>query len=152
MTERDLRKLRRSDLLEMLLEQSKELDQMRTQLKQAQDRLSDRKIAVQEAGSLAEAALQLSGVFEAAEEACAQYLYNIRHLSANQEQICAQKEQETNERCDRMLRETKERCERMILEAKQQADAHWEEVNGRIKGMNESYVWLRDILEQKPNK
>lgn len=152
MTERELRKLRRSDLLEMLLDQSRELEQLRSQLKQAQERLAKRNIAIQNAGSLAEASLQLSGVFEAAEEACEQYLYNIRHLSANQEKICAQKEQETIEKCERLERETREKCEQMVLEAKQKADAHWKEVSGRIREMNESYIWLRDILEQKPNK
>lgn len=152
MTERELRKLRRSDLLEMLLDQSRELEQLRSQLNQAQERLADRDIAIQNAGSLAEASLQLSGIFEAAEEACANYLHNIRYLSANQEEICARKERETTEWCQRMERETKEKCERMILDAKQQSDAHWKEVSGRIKEMNESYVWLRDILEQKSGK
>lgn len=74
MTEKKLRKLtRRADLLE----QSKELEETRAQLEMAQQSLENRKIQIEQAGSLAEAALQLNGVFEAAQRAEDQYLENI---------------------------------------------------------------------------
>lgn len=81
MTDQELRKLSRADLLELLLEQSKENERLREQLKQAQEQLASRKIEIDNAGSIAEAALQLNGVFEAAEKAAAQYLENVRRLA-----------------------------------------------------------------------
>lgn len=84
MTERELRKLSRADLLELLLEETKENEKLRIQLEQAQEQLADRRILIENAGSIAEAALQLNGVFQAAEEAAAQYLENVRRLSGEQ--------------------------------------------------------------------
>lgn len=84
MTERELRKLSRADLLELLLEETKENEKLRIQLEQAQEQLADRRILIENAGSIAEAALQLNGVFQAAEEAAAQYLENVRRLAGEQ--------------------------------------------------------------------
>lgn len=81
MTDRELRKLSRADLLELLLEQSRENEQLRKQLEQAEAKLADRKIEIEHAGSIAEAALRLNGVFEAAEQAAAQYLDNVRRIA-----------------------------------------------------------------------
>lgn len=78
MTPKELRRLRRSDLMEMLLELSKENLQLRQELEEANRQLKDRSIQIEQSGSLAEAALRLNGVFEAAQAACRQYEENLR--------------------------------------------------------------------------
>ena len=50
----------------MLIAQAAENDQLKNRLEQAEAQLRDRKIAINNAGSLAEAALSLNGVFQAA--------------------------------------------------------------------------------------
>ena len=75
MTSKELKRLRRTDLMEMLLELSKENVELRRQLDEANAKLADRQIQVENAGSLAEAALQLNGIFAAAQAACEQYEY-----------------------------------------------------------------------------
>ena len=86
MTDRELRKLSRAELLELLLEESRENERLRAQLQQMNAKLADRAIRIERAGSIAEAALQLNGVFQAAEEAAAQYLENVRRLAEEQTQ------------------------------------------------------------------
>lgn len=78
MTDKDLKKLRRVDLLEMLVALSKENEELKQKLKAANKELENRRIAINEAGSIAEAALKLNGIFEAAQRAADQYLDNIR--------------------------------------------------------------------------
>lgn len=77
MTEKELRRLSRAELLEMLLARTEENQKLKKQLREAQEALSDRRIAIEKAGTMAEAALKLSGVFEAADRAARQYLENI---------------------------------------------------------------------------
>ena len=86
MTDRELRKLSRAELLELLLEESRENERLRAQLQEMNEKLADRAIRIERAGSIAEAALQLNGVFQAAEEAVAQYLENVRRLAEEQTQ------------------------------------------------------------------
>lgn len=81
MTEKELKKLSRVDLLEMLLEQSRENERLREELEQVKSQLAERRIKIEKAGSIAEAALVLNGIFQAAEEAAAQYLENIRLIA-----------------------------------------------------------------------
>lgn len=81
MTERELRKMSRTELLELLLDERRENEVLREKLKKALTALSDRQIALTEAGSIAEAALRINGVFEAAQAAADQYLENVRRLT-----------------------------------------------------------------------
>ena len=72
-----LKKLSRQDLLEMLIESEKHVEQLEKELEEAKEKLSDRRIMIENSGSIAEAALKLSGIFEAAQAAADQYLENI---------------------------------------------------------------------------
>ena len=87
-TEKELRKLNRTELLEMLIAQSKRLSRVEEELSAAQKELERRKIAITTSGSLAEAALKLNGIFEAA----AQYLDSLREQESNAEHIIAEAE------------------------------------------------------------
>ena len=58
MTEKELSRLNRKELLEILLELSKENQELREKLKVAESALNDRKIKIDAAGSIAEASLQ----------------------------------------------------------------------------------------------
>ena len=81
MTEKELRRLSRADLLEMLIDQSVELETVKKKLAAAEEALASRVIEINSAGSIAEAALRLNGVFEAAQAACDQYVQNINLLN-----------------------------------------------------------------------
>ena len=81
MTEKELRRLSRRELLEMLITRTIENERLTEELQQAREELSDRKLIQDRAGSMAEAALQLNGVFEAADRAAREYLGNIRRMA-----------------------------------------------------------------------
>ena len=88
MTDQELKKLHRTDLLELLIAQEKENEQLRGKVAQLEAQLTDRTLDLEKAGSIAEAALQVNGVFQTAQDAAAQYLENIRRLSDRQETLC----------------------------------------------------------------
>lgn len=104
MTTKELKKLSREELLEMLLAQTKKVEELEAQLEKVKKQLEDKNIKVAKSGSIAEAALQLNGVFEAAQNAADQYLANIQNLWKKTEVICAKKEAESEE----LLKKSKE--------------------------------------------
>lgn len=110
MTDQELRKLSRTSLLEMLVQQGRELEQTREQLRQARQELDSRIIATEKAGSIAEAALALNQVFRAAQDAADQYLLNIEEKSRQADQLLEQ----TRFRCAEMEAEARTRCQAMI--------------------------------------
>lgn len=81
MTERELRKLSRLDLLELLVRQMEENERLRAELKQAREQLESRELMLENAGSIAQASLQISRVFEAAQMAADVYLENVRRMA-----------------------------------------------------------------------
>lgn len=117
MTDKELRRLSRRDLLRILIEQMKETEKSKQELEETLVRLEEleegyerlrkrldqkdlrihelvdtleaertkRAIELKEAGSIAEAALRLNGIFEAAQKAADQYLYNIQLLQKGME-------------------------------------------------------------------
>ena len=78
MTDKQMQKLNRAELLEMLLQRTRECDELRAELDAVRGRLESRELAVTESGSIAEAAIRVSGVFEAAQQAADQYVENVR--------------------------------------------------------------------------
>lgn len=74
MTEKEMKKLNRYQLLEMLIIQTERAEDLQRQLEQLQEKLESREIQMSHLGSVAEASLQLSGVFEAAQNAADIYL------------------------------------------------------------------------------
>jgi len=80
-----LRKMSRLQLLELLALQEKELVALRKELAEKNALLEDRRLAMEEAGSIAEAALKLNGVFEAAQRAAAQYLVSVTVAAEREE-------------------------------------------------------------------
>ena len=113
MTEKELRRLSRADLLGMLIAQSEELRDVKERLKSAETILASRVIEINTAGSIAEASLRLNGVFEAAQAACEQYMENIRLLNERSQLVCRQMEKESREQADRLLEETRRKCAQM---------------------------------------
>ena len=78
MKQKELRKLRRTELLELMLQMQEEIDQLRQENQELNQKLLDRRITLEQTGSIAEAALKLNKVFEAAQQAAEDYLNSIQ--------------------------------------------------------------------------
>ena len=78
LTEKELRKLNRYQLLELLIMQTEQNQKLQEQVQQLQEQLESRQAQIEQLGSLAEAVLQLNGVFEAAQKAANDYLAAAR--------------------------------------------------------------------------
>ena len=83
MKEKELRKLKRIELYEIMLAQSKEIDQLREELEITKQKLEEKELKVANAGSLAEASLQLTQIFTEVQKAADLYLYNIQQQSGD---------------------------------------------------------------------
>ena len=175
MTDKELHKLNRKELLELMLDQSRQLDDLREQLRQAQEQLTSRQLLLNKAGSIAEASLQLNRVFEAAQAAAEQYLENVQTLSGRQTEVCQQladesqqkadtllnetqtrcqimearcqaMEAETQEKCRILETETREKCETMTRKAEEQANQAWQQAQEKIQQVIDQHSALKDLL------
>ena len=74
MTEKDLKKLNRYQLLELLIVQTDRADKLQAKLDAAENQLANQELQISSLGSIAEASLQLKGVFQAAQDAADMYI------------------------------------------------------------------------------
>ena len=175
LTAADLRRMSRRKLLEVLLECSRENVALKEENEQLQDQnrtlqrqLEDKRLKIDKAGTLAEAALMLNGVIEATQSAAAQYLDNLRELEERETVRCEQKEAQAERRageimestrveCDKLVHRVREQCsameaqtraacDSMIAKAHEEIDGHWEQLSDRLDAFCTAHEGLKEVL------
>lgn len=157
MTEKEMRRLSRADLLEMLIDQSAELEELRGKYAQAVQQLEKRELDVQQVGTLAEAALRFNGVFDAADAAAQEYMEAVRVRMEAQTALCEQLERESQEaaeqlkqntqrQCNKMEEDTKIQCAEMIAKAKAESEEYWNQISTKLDIYCEQYMGIRELL------
>ncbi len=130
MTDKELRHLSRTELLQMLLTQVEKNERLQAELDELKDQLEHRTAVFEQSGTLAEASLQLSGVFEAADRAARDYLAGIQSMNARQEEI----EAEARKNADRIIAKADAYKAARIREA----DEYWEQVRAKVNNLMEA--------------
>lgn len=117
MTEKEVRRLNRSDLIEIIYELQKQNKENSERIRSLEQELEDRSLKLSKAGSIAEAAIQVNNVLESAQAAADQYLSSIRTANASVEK----KLEKTQRQCDEMVRRAQSEADRLLTAAKEQA-------------------------------
>lgn len=141
MTEKELKRLSRTELLELLIEETRRGDRLEQELREAKEKLESREIKKERAGTLAEAALSINSVLEAADAAARQYLENVRNLAFDPAEESA-----------RMLAETEQRCRDMMEQAERDAQRYRDQVKQKLQKLINSDPQLRQALVNTAHK
>ncbi len=121
MTDKELKKLSRIEVLELLLNSEKQKTELEQQLEEARqknreltEKLNSRELDIQEAGNIADASLKISGIFQCAQAAAESYLDNVKSLSEKQEAICAEREAKSKEEAERLTSQARAAGEELL--------------------------------------
>lgn len=123
MTDKELRKLRRDDLLQILIDQQRQIDALKAELQLSKEALNNRDMAIQESGTLAEAALKMNGVFDAAQSAAEEYLRQMRKKADDLAAEAEKKVAEAQKQADNVLRNARSEAEHILNQARSEASA-----------------------------
>lgn len=143
MTDQELKKLNRVQLLELLLDAARENEQLRARQAELERQLQSRTILLEKAGSIAEAALSLNGVFTAAETAAAQYLENIQRLSGEGEAVCQRMEAEARKKAEAICAD----ADAYSRQVRSEADQYRSQVMEKIESLLQEQDSLRFLLQ-----
>ena len=80
LTDKEFKRLSRAELIEIIYRMQQDEETLRRENDELRARLADRRSHLENAGSIAEAALALNGVFAAAQAAADDYLAEVRQL------------------------------------------------------------------------
>lgn len=116
----EIKKMSKKELREHLAaEQAKnrELTEEIEDLRYRADKAEKEEIMINDAGTLAEASLMLSGIFSAADDAAGKYVENVKRLNNRQEAICAARDESSRKQAEVTVTDARRRAEEMLNEA-----------------------------------
>ena len=107
MISKELKRLNRRELVDIIYQLKKNEQENREKTEALEAELQDRRIRISEAGSVAEAAAEITQIFSAAQSTADLYL----------SEIAAMKE-ETEKECARLLEDARRQAEQILAEAR----------------------------------
>ncbi len=119
MAEREVKRLSKYEMQEIILAQDKEIEELKNLLDIKEKLLEDRTIRLLESGSIAEAALKLNGIFEAADAAVKNYVESIEALRVRQDEICAKREEESVRKAEAIIADATQKKDQMTQQCKE---------------------------------
>ena len=171
MPDRELRRMRRAELVEIILALKQTEDRLRAENAALSAQLQERQIHIENAGSIAQAALELNKVFEAAQAAADEYVASVRaaanalraQAEAEAEQILAQAQTEaanlkarTQQQCDaeteaaaRKRAQTEADCKAMLARTQQEIQQRRAAFDRRASELLDGYHSTEFLPEER---
>lgn len=111
MTDKEFKKLRRSELIAIIYEYQKKQDALEQELSDVKKRLGSKELKISNAGSIAEAVVALSGLFETAQKTADSYVKQVRINTAEAEKKAAEIIEEAQKKADEIIENAKKASE-----------------------------------------
>ena len=131
MNNKELKKLSRKDLLEIILAQTNRIEDLETENKKLTTELNSKKIDIESSGSLAEAVVKLSGIFDLAQKTADEYVSLVKVNTKKQE---TKMKKELEKEKNKIIKRTIKECDKK----KQEADNYMKDVEIKVKNFIES--------------
>lgn len=121
MTNKELRRLSRAELIDILFELQTQNENLTAENRELAAQLESRQLQITEAGSIAEAALRLNGVFEAAQAAADQYVRCTKDSLAIAERTLAAAKRQA----DTLVQEATAQAQKLLADADARRESSW---------------------------
>ena len=123
MADRELRRMHRAELIEIIYALKQSEDQLKAQNAALTAQLQDRQLRLESAGSIAQAALELNNVFAAAQAAADDYLHSVQASLADTNATAANTLSQARSEAKRILEQAQADADSLKAQAQQECDA-----------------------------
>ena len=123
MPDRELRRMRRAELVEIILALKQTEDRLRAENAALSAQLQERQIHIENAGYIAQAALELNNVFAAAQAAADDYLHSVQASLADTNATAANTLSQARSEAKRILEQAQADADSLKAQAQQECDA-----------------------------
>ena len=107
MTDKEFKRLSRAQLIDVIYQLQVKQSELEKENQKLQEEVTNKRIRLRQAGNIAEASLAIHNVMQAAQDAAAQYLEEIRLIRA-----------ETEKKCQQMLEKAQLEAKAIVAQAK----------------------------------
>ena len=118
MAGKELRHMSRGELIDVIYALKKQQEELAAENEELRQQLAQRELKLQKAGSIAEAAMSLNQVFEAAQQAADQYLQSVYANCGDAEEMAKGILADANAQAQNTLDESRRQSETLLSQAK----------------------------------
>lgn len=154
MPDRELRRMRRAELVEIILALKQTEDRLRAENAALSAQLQERQIHIENAGSIAQAALELNKVFEAAQAAADEYVASVRAANKNTDAAANALRAQAEAEAEQILAQaqTEADCKAMLARTQQEIRQRWAAFDRRASELLDGYHSTEFLPEERADK
>jgi len=112
MTDKEFKRLKRSDLIYIIYEYQKKQEELLKENDELREKLKEKEMKISTAGSLAEISAKLNGLFEAAQQTADDYISGIENTA----------KAEADKKAEAIVNEAKEKARKIISDANKEIE------------------------------
>lgn len=141
MLDKEFKKLSRRELVDIIYQMKKNEEQLLEQIAVLEEKLQDKRIRIEKAGSIAEAATDISNVFSVAQTTADLYLQEIACMKDKAEKESAKMIDDAKQEVESILSDIKKQHDE--LRARYRADhKKWQQLRIEIQKLEEVKTWI----------
>ena len=144
MTDKELKHLSRMELIDIIYELHKQNEQNAAQIEKLQAALDEKELHIENAGSIAEAAVQISGVLEAAQAAEQQRDALLADAKKQSDEML----QSAQSQSERLVQDAQSRAQTLEAEAEKQVSEKWDRFEQRAMELIQAHEELRSLVRR----
>ncbi|MCD8035852.1 MAG: hypothetical protein LUE88_00500 [Clostridiales bacterium] len=152
MAEKDLRRMNRTELIEIIYALQKNEQALIKENNKLQKQLDDKFLRIKNAGFIAEAALSLNHIFEDADAAAKQYVAAVKAANESAATIIKEAKWQSDEmisNAENKARQTEKECSAMLEETEQSIQRKKAAFKRSIKRTLEKYPELAERMKEE---
>lgn len=155
MTDKELKRLGRAELIDIVYELQLRNEQCQEQIAQLQAQLDEKLLKIENAGSIAEAAIAVNKVVEAAQAAADQYLESIHAANAGMDKRLDDARRASEEllaaaekRADEIVRDAEFKGKMIVEQAQKNANEHWDSFQKKADELIRAHEELSRLVKK----
>lgn len=148
MTDKEFQRLKRAELVEIIYELQKNEAALQRENDELRKRLEKKELSIANAGSIAEAALGLNGVFDAAQTAADQYLEEIQRVYRRADEEASKTVEDAKIQAAEILQQVEDESRTLREQTKSDVERMQKELNDSVRQILQDHTELRFLLKE----
>ena len=137
MFNKELKKLSRRELVDLLYQMKKNEEQLQEEIAALQQAVEDKRLRISVAGSIAEAAASVTNVFSAAQMTADLYLHEISCMKEETQKECEKMIEEANQTVAKIFADGEKKYA-ALSERYQQEYKKWQQLHSELKALGDA--------------
>lgn len=147
MAEKELKKMNRAELIEIIYALQKSEEALKTENDVLKEKLDDKIVKIEKSGSIAEAVLVLNNIFQKAQDTADEYVQSVQSAQESAKEDAEKLLAEAKEKADKIIKDAESRRLQLVNQTEREVEEKWKLFNDKVNEILSAHFALRELLE-----